>query len=472
MKKIKHITTIILMITIILILSTKAEASTGTVNTETVRVRKEATTKSTIVTQLDKGQEVEILEELEEWYKVTFSDKDLGKISGYISKQLLDVKEDNTTNSNTQSNSNNSTNENNNVDNSDANINENTEVPEENNEIPDNIDIPVDIVEKNIEEENEYQLSQSISIKILPLINSREKAIIENGTIKVSEIINDWCKIENETEAGWIRTNILKKAINNNENSTTQEVSNNEVQEQIKPEENEQTTEPEKTQGSENTTVIKTGYVNTDSLKVRKEASTTSEMIDSLKKNDQVSILEELDGWYKIKISGEIGYVSSKYISNKKVEDTTSRGAETQRTQEQTTEIEKEEKQDTVATGTAVVEYAKQYLGYKYVSGGTSPSTGFDCSGFTTYVYKHFGITLNRTSKDQIKNGIAVEKSNLQLGDIVIFNGDSNVSIGHVGIYVGNGNFIHASNPSDGVKITALSSSYYNLRYVGARRVI
>ena len=126
----------------------------------------------------------------------------------------------------------------------------------------------------------------------------------------------------------------------------------------------------------------------------------------------------------------------------------------------------------TGTTGTAVVEYAKQYLGYKYVSGGTSPSTGFDCSGFTTYVYKHFGISLNRSSKDQIKNGVAVERSNLQPGDIVVFNNSANTAIGHVGIYIGGDNFIHAANPKEGVRITSLSSSYYKTRYVGARRVI
>ena len=110
-------------------------------------------------------------------------------------------------------------------------------------------------------------------------------------------------------------------------------------------------------------------------------------------------------------------------------------------------------------------------MGYKYKSGGASPSTGFDCSGFTTYVYKHFGISLNRSSKDQIKNGVAVEKNNLQPGDLVIFNNDANTKIGHVGIYIGDGNFIHASNPKGGVKITTLLSGYYKIRYVGARRV-
>ena len=122
-------------------------------------------------------------------------------------------------------------------------------------------------------------------------------------------------------------------------------------------------------------------------------------------------------------------------------------------------------------TGTAIVEYAKQYLGYKYVSGGASPSKGFDCSGFTQYVYKHFGISVNRTSGAQINNGIAVQKSDLQPGDLVVFNNDANTKIGHVGIYIGDGNFIHASNPSDGVKITTLTSGYYHQRYVGARRV-
>ena len=68
--------------------------------------------------------------------------------------------------------------------------------------------------------------------------------------------------------------------------------------------------------------------------------------------------------------------------------------------------------------------------------------------------------------------GTYVEKANLQLGDIVIFNDDANTSIGHVGIYIGGNNFIHASNPSDGVKITSLSSSYYTKRYVTARRLV
>ena len=201
-------------------------------------------------------------------------------------------------------------------------------------------------------------------------------------------------------------------------------------------------------------------------------------------KNDKVEIIGQTGKWYKIKLDGETAYVSAKYISDTKVPETTSRSGSTLR-DEQVTVDKKEETPvveekpaatentppATSTTGSAIVEYAKQYLGYKYISGGASPEKGFDCSGFTTYVYKHFGITLNRTSSAQINNGVAVSRDNLQPGDLVIFNNDANTKIGHVGIYVGGGNFIHASNPKDGVKITTLLSGYYAQRYVGARRV-
>lgn len=454
MKKIKSLAIMILMITALIILSAKVEATTGKINAETVRVRKEASTKSTILTQLDKEEVVEILEQSEGWYKVEIT-KNGEKITGYISESLVDLQEDetNTKIPTEKPEENNAT-------------STNTE-PEQNNEqIP--VEEPTVESNTNIEVNKDYTIEQEIKVKILPLINSREKVGISSGNIKVLEIINDWCKVENDTQSGWIRTNILKKSIKISD-QVPAEQPNKET-----PAENNTNKKPETT--PVNTTVIKTGYVSTDSLKVRKEATTSSEMIDSLVKNSQVSIIEELDGWYKIKIGNQIGYVSSKYISDKKVEETTSRGS-TSRNENVSEMPEQEQPQEdttstTTSSGTAVVEYAKQYVGYKYVSGGTSPATGFDCSGFTTYVFKHFGVTLNRVSRDQIKNGVAVEKSNLQPGDLVLFNGESNKTIGHVGIYVGGGEFIHAANPKEGVKITALSSSYYKTRYVGARRVI
>ena len=113
----------------------------------------------------------------------------------------------------------------------------------------------------------------------------------------------------------------------------------------------------------------------------------------------------------------------------------------------------------------AVIAYASNYLGTPYVWGGTSPNPGFDCSGFTQYVYRHFGISLGRTTFDQIKNGVSVSRDNLQPGDLVFFGTYSNPH--HMGIYVGNNSFIHAPHTGDVIKISSLS----RMDYLTARRV-
>jgi cell wall-associated NlpC family hydrolase len=116
-----------------------------------------------------------------------------------------------------------------------------------------------------------------------------------------------------------------------------------------------------------------------------------------------------------------------------------------------------------VSSGEAIVAYASNYLGVPYVWGGNTPS-GFDCSGFTKYVYGHFGITLNRRASQQANQGVPVSRDQLQPGDLVFFGNP----IYHVGIYVGNGCFIHAPQTGDVVKITSLK--YMNLTQ--ARRLI
>ena len=115
-------------------------------------------------------------------------------------------------------------------------------------------------------------------------------------------------------------------------------------------------------------------------------------------------------------------------------------------------------------TGDDIVNYAKTFLGCKYVWGATGPDT-FDCSGLTYYVYKHFGYKLHRVSSDQRTDGTGVDKNHLQKGDLVHFTG-------HVGIYVGDGNFIHAPHTGDVVKISSLSEDYYVKNYWGARRIL
>jgi cell wall-associated NlpC family hydrolase len=120
------------------------------------------------------------------------------------------------------------------------------------------------------------------------------------------------------------------------------------------------------------------------------------------------------------------------------------------------------------ASGSEIVAYAKKFIGSPYVHGGSSPS-GFDCSGFTQYVYSHFGGSLPRTASGQYSCGSFVDKSDLQPGDLVFFTPSSGASrISHVGIYVGGGSFIHSPQPGERVKVSSFSTS--NLRYCGAVR--
>jgi hypothetical protein len=120
-------------------------------------------------------------------------------------------------------------------------------------------------------------------------------------------------------------------------------------------------------------------------------------------------------------------------------------------------------------TGYQVVDYAKNFLGVRYVYGGTTPN-GFDCSGFTSYVYKHFGISLPRTSGSQFSIGKSVSKSSMLPGDLVFFRNTYRSGISHVGIYIGENKFINAA--SSGVGIASLSSSYWSSKYAGAKRVL
>ena len=447
MKKIKLLATFVLMIMTMTTFTIISRATTGIVNDDAIKIRREPNDKSTIIDLLNEGDEVEILEQVDGWYKVK-AKTELGKITGYISKELVDVEEK---------------------------TNQETEVEEK-------TDQNVDVVEKveetttaqsnvEIKENSEYTLLHEIKIKILPLIYSKEKTQI-TGNIKIVEIINDWARVESDTGSGWIRNNVLKGALTRkeevvSEGPKTELEPQPEQETETKPEIKEEVKEPEITE------MNKVGYVKTDGLRVRTGPSTDNEEITSLSKNAEVKITGKTGNWYRIKLNGKIGYVSAKYISDTKVHETTSRSGNTLKEETPGVPETTQPAQSTSGTtGAAVVEYAKQYLGCKYVSGGTSPSGGFDCSGFTQYVYKNFGITINRISRDQFKNGVAVEKSDLQPGDLVMFNNGGNTAIGHVGIYIGDGNFIHASNKKSGVKISPLTSSYYQARYVGARRVI
>ena len=120
------------------------------------------------------------------------------------------------------------------------------------------------------------------------------------------------------------------------------------------------------------------------------------------------------------------------------------------------------------ADRSALITTAQKYMGVPYVWGGETPD-GFDCSGFTQYVMKQNGITIPRTAADQFAAGTPVDKANLQVGDLIFFT-TYKPGASHVGFYMGNGKFIHASSAAKAVTVSNLDEAYYTQHYIGARR--
>jgi len=198
------------------------------------------------------------------------------------------------------------------------------------------------------------------------------------------------------------------------------------------------------------------GVIEDSAVNMREKPDAASARLATLNQGDTAYIIGFNCGWYKVQYEGQTGYIRSDLMALTEAPKTNSQAVVG--------------KAPVVVTvGDQAVNLAYDYLGVPYVWGGTSPK-GFDCSGFTQYVYKQLGITLNRTAAQQLKNGTSV--SNLQTGDLVFFTNTyaTSAAASHVGIYIGNNQFIHAAN--GGVKITSLDHEYYAPRYIGARRVV
>ncbi|MCX7710446.1 MAG: SH3 domain-containing protein [Clostridia bacterium] len=228
------------------------------------------------------------------------------------------------------------------------------------------------------------------------------------------------------------------------------------------------------------------GKILAEDVNLRSNPNLSAKVIKKLDKGESVSLIEGSGEWVKIKTSAnETGWVKQEFVSGKPV--SVSRGAiertpkkETVETpkieapKEEAPKTEDDNKTDDSGKAQELVEYAKKYLGVKYVYGGSSPK-GFDCSGFTSYVFDHFGIDLERVAASQAGQGKKISKSELKAGDLVFFdtNGGRNY-ICHVGIYIGDGKFIHASSGrnSKRVVISDLSEGFYENAYMTARRVL
>lgn len=196
-------------------------------------------------------------------------------------------------------------------------------------------------------------------------------------------------------------------------------------------------------------------------LNMRKNASTSTSILTKLRSGAVAKLLGTEGNWYKVSYGSYTGYVSASYcklVNYQSAANNSSGNSTGNNTSSSSLRSE-------------LIDYAKTLLGSKYVYGGSSPS-GFDCSGYTTYVFKHFGYSLSRSSSSQYRNCKKINKSELKPGDLVFFSNGTSGVVGHAGIYIGNNNFIHSENRGTGVCISSMASSYYSRNYIGSGRVI
>ncbi len=190
-----------------------------------------------------------------------------------------------------------------------------------------------------------------------------------------------------------------------------------------------------------------------DDVRMRSEPNTASDILGTYSSGTNMNVVGINNGWYKVNYGGNTGYIRSDFL------ELTGGG-----TQASTSSAG-------LSEGQKIAEFALQFEGYKYVYGAESPSEGFDCSGFVYYVYGQFGYSLSRTATTQYaNNGKVVPKSELQPGDALFF--CYNGKICHVGLYIGNNNFIHACDSSTGVIISSLNSNWGTRSWYGAKRIV
>lgn len=449
---------LIFWLAVILFIGT-AFAETGKVNVSATRLREESNTDSNILTNIYKNDTVEILGESGDWYQVKYDGK-----TGYVKKEYvtLDKVQNNTTNTaSSNTTSKNTTNTANQVANNNV--------------------------------ENPTTSTVLVNLRNIPSMTSRIIAQIEQTqTLTTLNEMGSWVQVTDGTRTGWIlkakmitsETNQVQSSdfTNTSEQNTvanttaenkTNTSNTNTATNTSKPA---NTTTENKT--SEETATNKTGIVNVETAKLRDGASSTAKVTDFLDYNDKVTIVAEDGDWYKI-TSPKSGYVNKRLItiSNDTV---TSRGLTEERKPVEDDTLVSQDLNNSLSQafnntnkGNQVAEYAKQYLGYSYVVGGKTPESGFDCSGFTRYVYSNFGYSLGSTASSQTNLGTEVSRENLQIGDLILFYNEGKTAIGHTGIYIGNGEFVHAANPDRGVVTDNINSnSYYNERFVSARRIV
>ena len=213
--------------------------------------------------------------------------------------------------------------------------------------------------------------------------------------------------------------------------------------------------------------------INADTVRIREQPGYTAEIMAYVNAGTPVTVIGVNDCWYQVRTAMDrVGYVFCDYVDFDAQtalgsQTGSASGASVTRSVTGASQLS----DAALTAGEEIVEYAKQYMGTPYVYGGASPS-GFDCSGFVSYVLKNNGYDPTRTSYTLFDQYPHIEKTELQIGDLVFFSSSRSWGAAHVGIYIGNNEFIHSSSGSGYVKINNLDDNYYALHYVGAGRYL
>ncbi len=205
-------------------------------------------------------------------------------------------------------------------------------------------------------------------------------------------------------------------------------------------------------------------------VNIRDAASMDSNVIGSL------SLGQKVDGsvvgqWFEYEHNGQKAYSSINFLSDAEVAVTAPTPVEEKK--EAAKEVVDIIEKSGTSTIDQIVDSAWDFIGMPYIYGVANPNVGFDCSGLTSYLYKTYaGVSLNRSAAAQSSNGYRVSRDSLVAGDLIFFYNPGTTTVGHVGIYVGGGQYIHASTPETGVIVSSTSGSYYQRNFADARRIL
>lgn len=316
---------------------------------------------------------------------------------------------------------------------------------------------------------NVFYTTKDIELKESTESDAKTITVIPKGSKVEMELLgNNFSNVKFEDENGVVDSGALSKDEVSKDEKEKDKEEENSLKEKDKKENNTEVKEEPKEEAKEEQQKV-TLYA-TDVLNVRENPSASSTRLGQLNKGDEVYGLD-LGEWFEFDFNGNKAYVSKAFLSSEKpvVEET----KEEPKEEPQQQESEQEQQTPSYPTNSSAVETvvnaALAQVGKPYVWASSNPSVGFDCSGLTSYAFRQAGININRIAADQYSNGTPVSKDNLVRGDLVFFSYGG--GIGHVGLYIGNGQFVHAANYSTGVIVSNLNGYYSNV-YAGAVRVI